>query len=84
MPIPRGFLRPPVFQVTKKVTFPGFGIPRYRSCDGPPHRGKGRGADFLDGMRFAQDNHMVDALASDRSDQPFGKAVLPKHAALTR
>ena len=23
---------------------------------------------------FAQDNHMVDALASDRSDQPFGEA----------
>jgi hypothetical protein len=25
-------------------------------------------------MRFAQDNHMVDALASDLSDQPFGEA----------
>ena len=23
---------------------------------------------------FAQDNHMVDALALDRSDQPFGEA----------
>src|SRR3984893_1815797 len=28
-------------------------------------------------MRLAKDNHMVDALAPDRSDQPFGKAVLP-------
>src|ERR1700730_14067585 len=28
-------------------------------------------------MRLAQDNHMVDALAPDRSDQPFGKAILP-------
>src|SRR5438034_1584237 len=31
-------------------------------------------------VRFAQDNHMVDALASDRSDQPFGEAVLPRRA----
>src|SRR3981081_223477 len=29
-------------------------------------------------VRFAQYNHMVDALASDRSDQPFGEAVLPR------
>ena len=29
-------------------------------------------------VRFAEDNHMVDALASDRSDQPFGEAVLPR------
>jgi hypothetical protein len=26
-------------------------------------------------VRFAQDNHMVDALASDRSNQSFGEAV---------
>ena len=26
-------------------------------------------------MRFAQDNHMVNALATNRSDQPFGEAV---------
>jgi len=24
-------------------------------------------------MRLAQDNHMIDALAPDRSDQPFGQ-----------
>jgi hypothetical protein len=29
-------------------------------------------------MRLAQDNDMVQALAPDRSDQPFGKAVLPR------
>src|SRR5258706_5452601 len=29
-------------------------------------------------MRLAQDNHMIDALALDRSDQPFGKAILPR------
>src|SRR6476646_1108124 len=28
-------------------------------------------------MGLAQDNHIVDALAPDRSDQPFGKAILP-------
>jgi hypothetical protein len=28
-------------------------------------------------VRFAQDNYMVDALASDRSNQSFGEAVLP-------
>jgi hypothetical protein len=28
-------------------------------------------------MDLAQDNHMIDALAPDRSDQPFGKAILP-------
>jgi len=31
-------------------------------------------------VRFAQDNHVVDALASDRSDQPFCEAVLPGRA----
>src|SRR5438445_11905081 len=31
-------------------------------------------------VRFAQNNHMVDALASDRTDQPFGEAVLPRRA----
>jgi hypothetical protein len=31
-------------------------------------------------VRFAQDNYMVDALASDRTDQPFGEAVLPRRA----
>src|ERR1700692_375708 len=29
-------------------------------------------------MRPPQDNHMIDALAPDRSDQPFGKAILPR------
>src|SRR5881398_2068846 len=29
-------------------------------------------------VRLAQDDHMVDALASDGSDQSFGKAVLPR------
>ncbi len=29
-------------------------------------------------MRLAQDDHMVDALAPDRSDQAFGKAILPR------
>src|ERR1700730_11569700 len=28
-------------------------------------------------MRLAQDNHMIDALAPDRSDHPLGKAILP-------
>ena len=28
-------------------------------------------------MRLAQDNDVVQALTSDRSDQPFGKAILP-------
>src|SRR6266568_1101799 len=31
-------------------------------------------------VRFAQNNHMVDALAPDRTDQPFGEAVLPRRA----
>src|SRR5262245_3689809 len=29
-------------------------------------------------MRLAQDDDMVDALAPDRSDQSFGKAILPR------
>ena len=29
-------------------------------------------------MLLSQDNHVVHALASDRSDQPFSKAVLPR------
>ena len=29
-------------------------------------------------MCLAQDNHMIDALAQNRSDQPFGKAILPR------
>ncbi len=29
-------------------------------------------------MRLAQDDNMVHALAPDRSDQPFGKAVLSR------
>src|SRR5271168_5381241 len=29
-------------------------------------------------MPLSQDNHMVHALAPDRSDQPFSKAVLPR------
>ena len=28
-------------------------------------------------MNLAQDNDVVQALTSDRSDQPFGKAILP-------
>ena len=28
-------------------------------------------------MRLAEDNDMVQALTPDRSDQPFGKAILP-------
>jgi hypothetical protein len=28
-------------------------------------------------MRLAQDNHMIDALLPDRSNQPFCKAILP-------
>ena len=31
-------------------------------------------------MRFAQDNHVVNALATNRSDQSFGEAVLPRRA----
>jgi hypothetical protein len=29
-------------------------------------------------MRLVQDNRIIDALAPDRSDQPFGKAILPR------
>ena len=29
-------------------------------------------------VRFAQDKHMVNALATNRSDQPFREAVLPR------
>src|ERR1700737_4076030 len=29
-------------------------------------------------MRLAQDNDVVQTLAPDRSDQPFGKAILPR------
>src|ERR1700682_152760 len=29
-------------------------------------------------MRFIQNDDMIDALASDRSDQPFGKTILPR------
>src|SRR6195256_458493 len=29
-------------------------------------------------MRLAQDDEMVNTLTPDRSDQPFGKAVLPR------
>jgi hypothetical protein len=29
-------------------------------------------------MHLAQDNHMIDALAPDRSDQPFDNAILPR------
>ena len=29
-------------------------------------------------MRLAQDDKMIHTLAPDRSDQPFGKAILPR------
>ena len=29
-------------------------------------------------MSLAQNNNVVQALAPDRSDQPFGKAILPR------
>jgi hypothetical protein len=29
-------------------------------------------------MRFTHDNEMVHTLASDRPDQPFSKAILPR------
>src|SRR5258708_39887786 len=29
-------------------------------------------------MRLVQDNHMIDALAPDRSDQPLSNAILPR------
>ena len=29
-------------------------------------------------MRLAEDDEMIHALAPDRSDQPFGKAILPR------
>jgi hypothetical protein len=31
-------------------------------------------------VRFAQDNHVVDVLATDRSDQPFRETVLPRRS----
>ena len=33
-------------------------------------------------MRLAQDNDVVQTLAPDRSDQPFGKAILPRCSGL--
>jgi hypothetical protein len=30
------------------------------------------------GPSLAQDDDMVEALAPDRSDQPFGEAILPR------
>src|ERR1700681_3402179 len=38
----------------------------------------GVGFQYPTQMHLAQYNHMIDALAPDRSDQPFGKAVLPR------
>src|ERR1700675_639986 len=35
-------------------------------------------------MRLAQDNEMVNTLAPDRSDQPFGKAILPRRGWCSR
>ena len=35
-------------------------------------------------MRLAQDDEMIHALAPDRSDQPFGKAVLPRRGWCSR
>jgi len=35
-------------------------------------------------MRLAQDDEMVHALAPDGSDQPFGKAVLPRRGSCSR
>jgi len=31
-------------------------------------------------MRLAQDDEVIDALAPDRADQPFGKAILPRRS----
>ena len=31
-------------------------------------------------MRLAQDNDVVHTLTPDRSDQPFGKAILPRRS----
>jgi len=31
-------------------------------------------------VRFAQDNHVIDALPPDRSDQSFSEAILPRRA----
>ena len=35
-------------------------------------------------MRLAQDDEMVHTLAADRSDQPFGKAILPRRGWCSR
>jgi hypothetical protein len=35
-------------------------------------------------MRFAQDDEMIHTLAPDRSDQPFGKAILPRRGRCSR
>src|SRR5215203_4505812 len=35
-------------------------------------------------MRLAQDDDMVHTLAPDRSDQPFGKAILPRRGGCRR
>ena len=35
-------------------------------------------------MRLAQDDEMVHTIAPDRSDQPFGKAILPRRGWCSR
>ena len=35
-------------------------------------------------MRLTQHNEMIDTLAPDRSDQPLGKAVLPRRGSCSR
>ena len=37
----------------------------------------GIGFEYPAQMRLAQDNDVVHTLTPDRSDQPFGKAILP-------
>src|ERR1700681_4521576 len=42
------------------------------------------GSQNLAQMRLAQDDEMVNTLAPDRSDQPFGKAILPRRGWCSR
>jgi hypothetical protein len=35
-------------------------------------------------MSFAQDDHVIDALAPDRADQPFSKPILPGRGSRNR
>src|SRR5882672_1153138 len=57
-----GFARETAWRRSKSSAWENFCLSVRRGC----------------GLHLAQDNHMIDALAPDRSDQPFGKPILPR------